>query len=146
MNRFLSSRRVLLFAAAGGVIARFPALPAALDWLPAKVDGHGSNLMAKITLPGGASRRVTLQGVGCPVGMCSRVAIKGDTAGHAEEDVWLDTIAAIRNTTERNALFVMRDGSQRRLSLLHDFRVLYFVDGSGRAGKVDLAKVEALEF
>ncbi|HXP87151.1 MAG TPA: hypothetical protein VN841_20640 [Bryobacteraceae bacterium] len=146
MNRFLSSRRVLLFAAAGGVIGRFPALPAALERLPAKVDGHGSNLMAKITLPGGTSRSVTLQGVGCPAAMCSRVAIKGDAAGHEEESVWIDTIAAIRDTTEHSALFVMRDGSERRWSLLHDFRVLYFVDRSGRPERVDLAHVGSVEF
>jgi hypothetical protein len=144
MKRFLSSRRFVLLAAAGGVIGRLP-LPAAFDRLPAKVDGHGSNLMATITLPDGTRRSVTLQGVGCPAAMCSRVAIKGEAAGHDAASVWIDTIAEIRDTTERDALVVMRDASRRRLSLLHDFRVLYFVDRSGREGKVDLAKVAALE-
>jgi hypothetical protein len=144
MKRFLSSRRFVLLAAAGGVIGRLP-LPAAFDRLPAKVDGHGSNLMARITLPDGTKRSITLQGIGCPAGMCSRVTIKGEVPRYEPASVWIDTIAAIRDTNEHDALFVMHDGSRKRLSLLHDFRVLYFVDRSGREGKVDLAKVESLE-
>jgi hypothetical protein len=144
MKRFSSSRRFMLFAAAGGVIGRLP-LPAAFNRLPAKVDGHGSNLMATITLRDGTQRSITLQGVGCPAAMCSRVAIKGEAPGRDPANVWIDTIGAIRDTTEHDALFVMHDGSRRRLSLLHDFRVLYYVDRSGREGRVDLAKVGSLE-
>jgi len=144
MKRFSSSRRFVLLAAAGGVIGRLP-LPAAFNRLPAKVDGHGSNLMATITLRDGTTRNITLEGVGCPAAMCSRVAVKGEAPGHDVASVWIDTIAEIRDTTEHDALFVTRDASGRRLSLLHDFRVLYFVDRSGREGKVDLAKVASIE-
>jgi len=152
MNRFLSSRRVLLFAAAGGAIRHLSASGAAPERLPAKVDGHSSNLMARVELRDGTTRIVTLQGVGCPVSLCSRVAIRSNTAGEGNApgfglaSVWIDTIAAIRDTAQDGALFVMKDGAQLRLAFQRDFRVLYFSDQTGRAGKMDLAKVESLEF
>jgi hypothetical protein len=157
INGFSSSRRWILFAAAGGVMGRISALQASPERLPARVDGHSSSLMAKITLPGGTTRDVTLEGVGCPVAMCSRVLIRsnspgdGNAPGFGLASFWIDTIASIRETTSDGALFVMKDGSQRRLAFVRDFSVLYVVDPSGRAGKldlakVDLAKVESLEF
>jgi hypothetical protein len=146
MSGFSSSRRLILFAAVGGVMTRISALPASPERLPAEVDGHSSDLIAKVTLPGGASRSVILQGVGCPVSMCSRVAIKGTAGDDSLVNTWIDTIAAIQNTTADSALFVMKDGSLRSLAFLHDFRVLYVVDQSGRSEKLDLAKVESLEF
>jgi hypothetical protein len=154
MNGFLTSRRFVLFAATGGVISRLSALGAAVERLPASVDGHSSNLTARINLRGGTGRNttrlITVQGVGCPVSMCSRVAIKGnagvEATGDAAVRVWMDEIAAIRDTTETYGWFELKDGSRQRLSLLHDFRVLYFADQVGRAGKVDLAKVESLDF
>ena len=107
---------------------------------------HLSGLMAKITLPDGASRTIKLEGVGCPVGMCSRVVIKGKAEGDSLVSTWLDTIAAIQDTTEVDALFVLKDGTARRLSLVHDFRVLYIANRSGGTEKLDLANVKSVEF
>jgi hypothetical protein len=114
---------------------------------PSKVEqGHLSGLMAKITLPGGATRTVRLEGVGCAASICSRTTIKGRTGHDALQSTWLDSIAAIKGTTEADALLVMKDGTERRLSLVTDFRVLYVRNGSGAAEKLDLAAVKSVEF
>jgi len=39
----------------------------------------------------------------------------------------------------------MKDGTQRRLSLLKDFRVIYLGGQSG-AGRLDLAQIKSVEF
>lgn len=108
--------------------------------------GHASGLMARITLPDGTSRTVKLEGVGCPVGMCSRVAIKGQAKGDSLVKTWLDTLAEIKDTTADDALFVGKDGTQQRLSLMHDFRVLYLANRIGGTEKLDLTKIKSLEF
>ncbi len=104
--------------------------------------GHRSGLMAKITLPGGAIRTYKLEGVGCTASRCSRTILKGAPS----DSIWLDTIAAIIETTEPAALFLMRDGTQKRVSLVGDFRVLYLRNESGAPEKLDLAKVKSVEF
>ena len=58
---------------------------------------------------------------------------------------WLDSIAAIKDATQSDALFVMKDGTERRMSLVTGFRVLYLTNG-GAAEKLDLAKVKSIEF
>jgi methionine-S-sulfoxide reductase len=108
--------------------------------------GHSSGLMAKITLPDGTSRTARLEGVGCPVSMCSRVAIKGIAKGDSLVRAWLDTIAAIKDTTADDALFVKKDGTEQRLSLVNDFRVLYLANRNGGTDKLELTKVKSLEF
>ena len=59
---------------------------------------------------------------------------------------WVDSIASIKDATANDALFVMRDGTERRLSLVTDFRVLYISNGIGGSEKLDLAKIRSLEF
>ena len=114
--------------------------------LSALEQGHGSGLVAKITMPGGAVRTVKLEGIGCPTGMCSRTRIKGKAADDSLESVWLDAIASIRDSTETHTLLVMKDGTQRRISLVKDFRVLYVKEGSGATEKLDVATLKAVQF
>ena len=108
--------------------------------------GHASGLMAKITTRDGNARTVKLEGVGCAKAICSRTAIKGQGADNLEVSAWLDSLAAIRETSGHDALFVSKDGTSRRLSLLTDFRVLYLANRLGGAQKLDLAQVESVEF
>ena len=108
--------------------------------------GHLSGLMARVTLPDGSSRTVKLEGVGCSRSICSRVVIKGYGEGGSQVQKWLDSIETIKDTTEGDAFFVLKDGTQQRLSLVHDFRVLYIANRSGGTEKLDLAKVKSLEF
>lgn len=110
--------------------------------------GHASYLIAKITLCDGAVRNIRLEGVGCPWAVCSRTAIHAKDGTGSEVRTWFDNLLAIRDTTERDALFVMRDKTSRRMSLLTDFRVLYLANrlGLGGSEKLDLAKVQSVEF
>ncbi len=105
---------------------------------PAQVQAaRVSGLPARIMLASGETRTVKLEGVGCSVSICSRTAFATTR---------LDTIAAIKETTGDDALLVLRNGSERRISLLNDFRVLYFTSSSEAAEKLDLAKLKSIEF
>jgi hypothetical protein len=108
--------------------------------------GHLSGLTAKITMRDGATRTVKLEGVGCPLGLCSRTAIKAKTGADSLVKTWFDCLAAITDTTPNDALFVLKDGTRQRMSLVHDFRVLYLANRLGGTEKLDLAKVKAVEF
>jgi hypothetical protein len=111
--------------------------------LPTQVDGHRSGIMARVVSADGTTRTVKLEGVGCTESMCSRVFIRSMDENGAPVQTWLDSIASIQDATASDALFVMKNGTQRRLALVTDFRVLYV---STPAGKLDLAKIRSLEF
>jgi hypothetical protein len=58
-----------------------------------------------------------------------------------------DTIVAIRDISKDHALFVLRNGTQQRLSLVPDFRVLYIPNRDGSSTeKIDLATIQSIEF
>lgn len=145
-------RSLTILAAALGVLGSF----AFSAVRPAERDnGHSSNLVAKITMPDGDTRTVIGQGVGCAVNMCSRVAVRSKeevdirlaTLGlHKETRTWLDSIAAIKDITNSGAWFVLKDGSERRLSVVDGNRFFYFGDRYFSSGKIDVAKVRSIEF
>jgi hypothetical protein len=100
-------------------------------------------MMARVVSADGMTRTVKLEGVGCTESMCSRVFIRSTDESGAPVQTWLDSIASIKDATASDALFVMKNGDQRRLALVADFRVLYV---STPTGKLDLAKIRSLEF
>jgi hypothetical protein len=104
-----------------------------------------SRVMAKITLPNGASETINLDGIGCTESICSRVLIKGKTAQNALVEMRFDSIVAIRDIRDNAALFVLKDHSERRLSLIPDFRILYVTKEGARKQKLDLAKIKSFE-
>jgi hypothetical protein len=117
--------------------------------LPMHVQGHRSGMMARVVSADGASRAsrtIRLDGVGCTESMCSRVFISSRDESGAPLQTWLDSIASIKNANANDALFVMRDGTERRLAFVQDFRILYVSDPNGRGEKLDLTKVRSLEF
>jgi hypothetical protein len=59
---------------------------------------------------------------------------------------WLDGLAAIKDTTGSDALFLFKDGTSQRMSLITDFRVLYLASRLGGTEKLDLEKVRSVEF
>ena len=76
------------------------------------LDGHESSLRARVTISDGTSRRITLQGVGCAQGMCSRVRMRDSKTG----GVWLDRLASVRDISQIatgpvHAVFTFKDGS-----------------------------------
>ena len=116
--------------------------------------GHSSGLTTRITLRDGTIRMAKLEGLGCSRSICSRVVIKGKADGNSKGkadgksmvSLWLDRIAAIKDTTENNAPLVMKNGTEQRMSLVTDFRVLYLANRSRSPEKLDLAEIKSLEF
>jgi hypothetical protein len=114
---------------------------------PKEARAESAGLVARMTRANGTSQTVTLEGVGCSEALCSRVAVQSK----AENDrrvtkTWLDTIASIRDITSKDALFVLKNGTTRRLSVVHDNRFLYFADQHGGERKIDLAGIKSIEF
>ena len=117
----------------------FPASFARMD-----PSARSSGRSARITMVDGSSRMARIDGVGCSVSICSRTLIEGRSESQGWVKMPLDSIAEIRDTTANDVLFVMKDGSQRRLSLVKDFRVLYL--GGLGAVRLDLTQVKAVDF
>lgn len=113
--------------------------------LPMQVQGHRSGIMARVVSADGTSRTIRLDGVGCTESMCSRVLISSKDERGAPVRTWLDSIASIKNANANDAVFVMRDGTERRLAFVPDFRILYVSNPNGRGEKLDLTKVRSLE-
>lgn len=116
---------------------------------------HSSNLAARITMLDGHSQMVLLQGVGCRASMCSRVAVRSKAPAsarlaalglHQEVSTWLDSLAGIRDINGAGALFVFKDGSARRLSIVDGNRFFYFANRYLGAEKIDVLKVRSIEF
>lgn len=128
------------------IIALIPAFTSGETSLPSQVEGHRSGLMARVISADGTSRTVRLEGVGCSESMCSRVFLRGNSQSGAPSQTWLDSIVSIKAATGNDAWFAMRDGTERRLTFLPSFRVLYVSTPSGRREKLDLAKIRSLEF
>ena len=109
--------------------------------------GHQTSRTARVTLPDGRIRFVTLQGVGCSEAICSRVAVRVRADGRSPETrTWLDAVAAIRDITSNDALFVMKDGTARRLAVVDDNRFIYVTNQDGDDQKINLAGMKSLEF
>ena len=104
-------------------------------------------LVARLTLANGTARTVTLDGVGCSEAMCSRVVIRTRAEGDSRVTrTWLDTIATVRDITPDAAVFVLKDGTARRLSVVHENQFLYFESQNGAEGKISLAGIKRVEF
>jgi hypothetical protein len=114
---------------------------------PEEARAGSARLEARMTRANGASQTITLEGVGCSEAMCSRVAVRTKAGDDARvTKTWLDTIAAIRDITSKDALFVLKNGTAQRLSVVHDNQFLYFADQHGGEGKIDLAGIKSIEF
>ena len=114
--------------------------------LPSQVEGHRSGMMAKVVSSDGTTRTVRLEGWGCTESMCSRVFIRSKSENRAPLRTWFDSIAVIKNATATDALFVMKDGTERRLPFVSDYRVLYVSNRIGLTEKLDLARIQSIEF
>ena len=90
----------------------------------------------RVIWPNGESRTLSFKGVGCAMNMCSRVRIQSkikDSLGVS--DTWLDSVASIRDITNQDALFILKDGTSRRLPVISGNRFLYFANGKSEMGK-----------
>ena len=110
------------------------------------LEGHESSLRARVTMSDGTCHAITLAGVGCAEGMCSRVRIR-DTK---TDGVWLDRLASVRDISQNvegpvHAVFTFKDGSSREISITALNRVLY-VGSRFWTHQLDLAGVKQIEF
>ncbi|MBZ5673386.1 MAG: hypothetical protein LAP61_04000 [Acidobacteriia bacterium] len=128
------------------MLMSIPALRSGAANLPSQVEGHRSGLTARVTSADGTSRSIKLEGVGCTESMCSRVFIRSKSANGVPLQIWLDSVASIKDSTDRDAVFVMKNGTEQRLAYVTDFRVLYVSNRVGRTEKLDLGKIRSLEF
>ncbi len=78
--------------------------------------------------------------------MCSRVFIRSKVASGAPVQTWLDSVASIQDATANDALFVMKDGSERLLAFVPDFRILYVSNPNRRTEKLDLTAIRSFVF
>ena len=103
--------------------------------------------VARMRFANGDVRTVTLEGVGCSEALCSSVVVRTRAEGDSRVTrTWLDTIAAIKDITPETALFVLKNGTERRLSVVHDNQFLYFERQNGVGGKINLSGVKLVEF
>jgi hypothetical protein len=109
---------------------------------PPKPVGPVARLTAQLTSLNGTSRAIVLDGVGCSVSICSRVFIRGKVKDGSQEQILLNTIASIKDGN----VFTLKNGSERHLSLVPDFRVLYLTNPDGGVEKIDLTKTKSIEF
>lgn len=107
---------------------------------------YASQFEAKVSFRDGSVRTARLQGVGCTQSMCSRTVIKGEDGARRLVSSTFDSLSKIKDTTADAALFVSKDGTEHRLSLVKDFRVLYLQRPSGGTEKLDLKSVTSVEF
>ena len=128
------------------MVLSIPAFTSGGASLPSQVEGHRSGMMAKVVSSDGTTRTVRLEGWGCTESMCSRVFIRSKGENGAPLRTWFDSIASIKDATAADALFVMKDGTERRLAFVSDFRVFYVSNRIGLTEKLDLAKIRSLEF
>ncbi len=106
---------------------------------------HASGLMGRVTLTDGTNQNVTLDGFGCSAAICSRVAVRARANDGSIVNIWIDALAAITDITPGSALFVMKDGTQQRLSLIPDFRVLYLAGGNTKGRRIDFSRIQSLQ-
>ena len=109
------------------------------------LEGHHSSLRATLTMADGTVRAITLEGVGCPQDMCSRVKAREEA-----NSIWLDGLAAVRGISQTagpvTATFKFKDGRERQASIIAANRVLYVQRSFGFTEKIDLASVSKIDF
>jgi hypothetical protein len=126
-----------------------PPLASAEPASPARGSAHEqpSSPVARLVLRDGTCRLVRLEGVGCFESICSRVAVRNRSVGDMTANLTpFDMISGMKDMTDDEALFVLNDGSTRRVSINRDNRVLYIANPDGRHEKIEFRDVKSLDF
>jgi hypothetical protein len=108
--------------------------------------GHKTSLPALLTMADGATRTVTIEGVGCSTSMCSKVRARENYS----DSIWLDGLTSIGQIHDANgsiqATFAFKNGIKREGSIVQDNRILYISRWPASAEQLDLASVRRIEF
>jgi hypothetical protein len=114
---------------------------------PARGSTAQAARLVRVGLKDGSSKIVRFDGVGCNESICSRVAVNSRTVGDVIANrTRFDDIAAIQEICDDTALFVFKDGTKRRVSVVPDNRVLYVIGADGNTQKISLAGVLSIDF
>ena len=109
------------------------------------LEGHSSSLRAKLTMADGSVKRVTLEGVGCPSGLCSRVK-----ARELDNVIWLDGLKSIKNISHTVGAVAVtlayKDGTERHAAVVVTNRILYVRRSLGQLEKLDMGSVDRIDF
>jgi hypothetical protein len=109
------------------------------------LESHSSSLRARLTMADGSVRPVTLEGVGCPRGMCSRVK-----AREFDKVIWLDGLSSIKNISHTAGAvavtLVYKDGTERHAAVVVSNRVLYLRRSLGQVERLDMGSVDQIDF
>jgi len=119
--------------------------------------GHVSPNMAKLTYPSGTTRNVMILGIGIEYDNEYRThAIRLRDEAESVVTVWIDTIRLIRNGNDESAVFVLKNGTERRLWFIGDTpsvdnprfirRVLMVANDDGGQEKINIARLASVEF
>jgi hypothetical protein len=101
----------------------------------------------RLVLRDGTSRLVRFEGVGCSQSICSRVTVRSrPVAEGVVGRTPFDTLASVRDISQDETLFVLKNGSTKRVSIPWDNRVLYVVNADGLQEKIELGQVKSLDF
>jgi hypothetical protein len=123
-----------------------------------KKDGHISPVTAKVTFRSGDVRKVLVLGIGQPNPDATTYythTFKGTGEGNSAVTIYIDMIKTIRDTTEQDALFTMKSGTERRLAWINELgmggpsfrlRALVVANEDGPPEKIDLAAIKSVEF
>jgi hypothetical protein len=114
-------------------------------------EGHRSPLRAEISFHDGSQRTVLVLGSGFSVAnLFSAHTLEAIGSGDSEIKLWLDTISTIEEITDKEATFVMKNGSERRLRFKNDsaqlIDALYLSNADGGTERVQVSKVTLVKF
>lgn len=114
---------------------------------PGKESTAQGTCLVRLGLHDGSSKVVRLDGVGCDEWIYYRVAVNSRAVGNVIINrTRFDTIAAIREIADDSAVFVLKDGTTRRVSVIPDNRVLYVSAADGRTQKIGMRQVQSIDF
>jgi hypothetical protein len=114
---------------------------------PAKESTAQAMRLVRLGLQDGSSKVARLDGVGCDESICSRIAVNSRAVGNVIVNrTRFDSIAAIREISNDSAVFVLKDGSTHRVSVIPDNRVLYVIASDGHTQKIGLRQVKSIQF
>jgi hypothetical protein len=107
-----------------------------------KEDGHVSPVPAEITFADKTKRKVMVYGVGGTTTYHQHV-LRAREKG-ADVRVWLDTISTLTAPGEKEAVIVLKDGTERRLN--HDNQVLHYVNADDSREHIFLTNLKEVKF
>ncbi|MBS1724747.1 MAG: hypothetical protein JSS66_17535 [Armatimonadetes bacterium] len=128
-------------------LALTAALPAQAQQVKTEIsDGHIAPLSGKITYRNGKSRNVTVVRSWYNLSASAWQELHGVGEGGADVKVWLDSIAYVKDTSDKEFTVVLRSGTERTLGYNMYYMGFVLQDGDGGSEYVPMTGFKTLEF